>query len=395
MKKNIILLTAFCFLSCLLFFGTNISHAQDETELKNKIAEYEKNISDLQNQANSLNQQISLMDNQIQVNTLKISQTQIQIKTLESDIATLSGKIGRLEGSLNFLSGVLLQRVAETYKSGKTNGISLLLSSRNFSDFISKYRYLQVVQMHDRELLLSMEQTRTSYDEQKTLKEKIQSDLKKLNDQLVTQKKQLASQIESRKKLLIDTQGKESNYQKLLAEAKAQLAALSNFTDTKSKSKLSVQETQSPDGWYFSQRDERWADQRIGNSDETMMEVGCLISCTAMLSTFYGHRVTPAEIASDASHFFSNTAYMLYNNWLMPPGKTRIALKNRSDMDKEIEAGNPVIVHLTINSIDGHFVVLKKRDGDNYIMHDPWEGFDKKFSDFYNVNSIDQIYVYK
>lgn len=226
MKKNIIFLTAFCFFLFIFLFRVNISHAQDATDLQNKITEYEKNITDLQNQANSLTQQISLMDNQIKINTLKISQTQVQIKTLESDIATLSGKIGRLEGSLNFLSKVLLQRVAESYKSGKADGLTLLLSSRSFSGFISRYRYLQVVQMHDRELLLSMEQTRTSYDEQKALKEKIQAELKTLNDKLIVQKKDLASQIEGRKRLLADTKGKESNYQKLLADARAELEAI-------------------------------------------------------------------------------------------------------------------------------------------------------------------------
>lgn len=227
MKKNIILLTVFCFaLFIFLFSGINTPYAQDANELQRKIAEYEKNIADLQNQANSLTQQISLMDNQIKVNTLKISQTQVQIKTLESDIATLSGKIGRLEGSLNFLSKVLLQRVEETYKSGKADGLTLLLSSRSFADFISRYRYLQVVQMHDRQLLLSMEQTRTSYDEQKALKEKIQTELKILNDKLIVQKKDLASQIEGRKRLLADTKGKESNYQKLLADARSELEAI-------------------------------------------------------------------------------------------------------------------------------------------------------------------------
>jgi hypothetical protein len=32
----------------------------------------------------------------------------------------------------------------------------------------------------------------------------------------------------------------------------------------------------------------------------------------------------------------------------------------------------------------------EKKDG-QYIMHDPWEGYDKKFSDFYSLSQIQQI----
>lgn len=215
MKKVCIL---FLFFLCFITSWKNVL-AVDVDELNRRISEYQKQIETLQNQEKTLNQQISLMDNQMKIAALKISQTENQIGILESEIATLSGKIIRLDGSLNYLSKVLLSRVVETYKESKNSSWQLLFSSKSLSTFVANYRYLQTVQMHDRELLLSMEQTRTSYDEQKALKEKIQAKLEDLQKQLLVQQKQLVTQSADKKKLLADTRGKESEYQRLLAQA--------------------------------------------------------------------------------------------------------------------------------------------------------------------------------
>ncbi|MCL5090874.1 MAG: hypothetical protein M1514_02575 [Patescibacteria group bacterium] len=219
----------------LIFLFVPKAKAEEVDDLQKKILEYEAQVELLQKQADSLTQQISLMDNQIRVTALKISQTEVQIKNLEKEIEVLSEKIVRLDGSLNFLSRVLLSRVTQAYKQGKLNSLGVLLSSASFADFINRYRYLQAVQLHDREMLLTMEQTRTSYDEQKQLKEKMQADLAKLNKQLTTQKQQLAAQVADRKNLLEETKGKEANYQKLLASARAELEAIIGILEGKGK----------------------------------------------------------------------------------------------------------------------------------------------------------------
>jgi len=220
MKKILFLTFVAAFCLIFFFFGTGQKVLGDElTDLQNRIAEYQRQIEGLSKLERSLSQQIGLMDNQIKITIARISQTEAEIKILEKEIEALSGKIVRLNDSLDYLSKVLLSRVAENYKAAKTNPVNMLFSAKDFSDFISKYRYLQTVQLHDRQLLLSMEQTRISYDEQKQLKEKIQADLAQLNKQLQAQKQQLAVQMEDKKRLLEETKGKESEYQKLLAAA--------------------------------------------------------------------------------------------------------------------------------------------------------------------------------
>lgn len=191
-------------------------------KLQDIIVECQRVVDLLHLQITSLSQQISLMDNQIKITLLKISQTEVQMQALKKEIDALAGKIVRLDGSLNFLSKVLLSRVVETYKKGKIDPLILIISSKNFSEFLASYRYLQAVQRQDRQMLLAMEQTKTSYDEQKQLKEKIQADLTKLEKQLVGQKRDLAVQAEDKRKLLGETKGKEAEYQRILAAAQAE-----------------------------------------------------------------------------------------------------------------------------------------------------------------------------
>jgi peptidoglycan hydrolase CwlO-like protein len=199
---------------------------RSESELVQMSDDCESKIDQLKNQSKSLKSEISLMNSRIKLTSLKILQTEAQIKTLEGEIEQLSDKIVRLDGSLDSLSRVLLSRVAETYKRGRLDPVALFLSSKNFSDFVSQYRFLQAVQAHDREMLLAMEQTRTSYDEQKQLKEKKQAELQTLKTQLDNQKTLLARQKADKENLLIITQNSEGKYRSILDQVQREITAL-------------------------------------------------------------------------------------------------------------------------------------------------------------------------
>jgi hypothetical protein len=124
------------------------------------------------------------------------------------------------------------------------------------------------------------------------------------------------------------------------------------------------------------------------------MEVGCLISDLAMIKKKYGEDVTPLSIATNPSYFSLNTAYMK-SPWPAPSGHSyqRFGGYNQAAIDKEMSEGRPVIVHLRFGTADGHFIVLKSGSNGKYVMHDPWEGFDKNFTDFYRTGQITDFSV--
>ena len=170
----------------------------------------------------------------IVITTARIFATIKEIENLEKEIASLISKIGRLDISLDQLSEILAKRIAETYKKGKIDFLSLFLSSKNFSDFVSSYKYLKVTQLHDRSLMLQMETARTNFEDQKTLKEQKQEELeaaKKKNESLKTilaqQKKEKESLLKEGETRIKDIQ---SRINQAIAEQEAMLSVVRNAT---------------------------------------------------------------------------------------------------------------------------------------------------------------------
>ena len=235
MKKNLLWkFTAIFFVTLVFIFLVQKVFAISESECDNN---WEDHIDEcvslwggLRDQANqktvSLKTELVRINTSIAITTARIFQNAQEIKKLEGEIESLTDKIGQLDVSLNSLSEILAKRIAETYKKGKVDFVNLFLSSQNFADFISRFKYLKVVQLHDRSLMLQMETARTNFDDQKTLKEQKQQELevaKKKNESL---KITLDQQKKAKELLLKETQNSERRYQQLINQAIAEQIAI-------------------------------------------------------------------------------------------------------------------------------------------------------------------------
>ena len=211
-----------------LVLGENLcpQNACDQiTDLSAKIVCLEDVTAKCGKQRVDLTSQINYMDNQIKLTTSKITQTQLKIDQLEEEIAALSAKIDRLEESLGHLSEVLLVRIVETYKRGNTPTFHLLFSSGGFSDFLTRLKYIKIVQAHDKKLMFQMQETKDNYTDQRQVREEKKQEQENLRRQLEQQKATLAQQIKDKQTLLEVTRNDERRYQELLAAARAEQAA--------------------------------------------------------------------------------------------------------------------------------------------------------------------------
>lgn len=211
MKKIFILLSFI-----LVFFVPPLVFSQTLTEQyqakQREIEELERKIGELEKQEKTLSSQIVYMNNQIKLTSLKIAQT-------EEEIIFLSTKISRLEASLDTLAQALRKRIVATYKKGEIDLLSLFFSSAGFSEFVTRYKYLKVIQIHDKKLLLAMEETRTNYDEQK-------KEVEALKGKLEYQRKLLDKQRQEKEYLLEVTKADEKRFRQMLETARAEQAAI-------------------------------------------------------------------------------------------------------------------------------------------------------------------------
>ncbi|HZJ18618.1 MAG TPA: hypothetical protein VFD45_03315 [Patescibacteria group bacterium] len=195
-------------------------------ELQNKIDDLQKKVSDLQGQAKTLSSQISVMDNQIKLTEYRIESTREQLLSLAVDIDTADKKIDTLEKGLDQLSKVLLKRIVTTYEVGTAPSFQILLASNNVSNFFTRLNYLKLAQAHDRKLIYDTQQAKTDYSNQKDIFENEKIKVESLKKQLEDYTIQLDREKQGKQRLLEDTKGSEVNYQRLLAQARAEYEAI-------------------------------------------------------------------------------------------------------------------------------------------------------------------------
>ncbi len=185
-------------------------------ECQKLIGEYQGQITKLQGQANTLSNQIAQFNVQITLTSLKIKQT-------EEKIALLGGRIDQLEISLDDLTKAFSSRAVETYKLARSgNTMFFLLTSSNLNEIVSRFHYLQLVQEEDGNFLQRLQTAQVTYKSQKTDQEELQAELAK-------QKANLNSQKAAKASLLAATKNDEVKYQRLLAQARAELEAIQSI----------------------------------------------------------------------------------------------------------------------------------------------------------------------
>lgn len=198
----------------------------DQVHYDECIAFWEERRQEKSQEITTLKSELEKFDASIAITTAQIYKTINEIEKLEKEIATLTAKISSLDISLDELSEILVKRINETYKKGNVDILALLLSSKDFSEFISRYKYLKVIQLHDRKLMIQMETVRTNYADQKTTKEEKQTELEVAKKKLESQKIVLAQQKRDKERLLKETQNSQKLYGQLIARAKAELIAI-------------------------------------------------------------------------------------------------------------------------------------------------------------------------
>lgn len=369
----------------------------DDKQNQEKVTCLENKVNSLKRQTKTLSSQISIMDSQINLTQARIEANKREIQDLNLDIDTATKKIDKLSDSLKKIAEVLLNRIVATYKAGSVQPFEMLLTSRNASDLFARLNYLKIAQLHDRRLSDDVQQAKNDYVNQKDIFEAKKKKVENLKKQLEAYTNQLSQEKVNKQDLLTQTQGSEENYQRLLAQAQAQLAAFSNFTASRGGASILSGQTVCDDGWsgcYYNQRDSQWGNLALNNTQYTIASDGCLVTSMAMAYSHYGHRgVTPISINSNSDNFASYfPAYLKYIITADGATSTRVG----SVIDDTLSSGNPVVVGVSYDGgpIPDHFVLLISGSSGSYKMNDPFtpNGHNIPFTDHYSVGSIRQIH---
>lgn len=377
-KRIFFILTIIALLGVQLNVSVDAQACNNTSECNKLIEEYSGQITKLQGEANTLKNQISQFDAQIKLTTVKINQT-------ESQIALLGGRIDQLGISLDNVNQAFSKRAVETYKLSRfENEFSFVLSAKDIGESFSKLHYLEKIQNEDKKILDKLKGAKANYESEKVDQEELQKTLE-------GQKVKLNSQKLAKNALLTLTKNDEQKYQSLLAQAKAQLNAFRTFVTAQGGASILSNQTKC-DSWgcYYNQRDSQWGNMAMGGSSYSMAGYGCLATSVSMVASHYGKNIKPNELAANASAFVPATGYLY---WAFSQNGINVSITgaSKSIMDSELSAGRPVIAGLY--SGPQHFIVILKKEGDKYIMHDPFleNGANKSLTDKYSVSDISTL----
>jgi peptidoglycan hydrolase CwlO-like protein len=364
------------------------ANTQEVAQLNQQIAQYQAELNKAGADKKTLQAAIAALDLQRKKVQTQIAATQKQINTTQLQIAQLGAGIMTAQQSITASQAAIAGEMQTLAEADNEPMIIQLLSSNSLSQAWSDADATVEIQNALQDKVYALQSQEKTLADSKAASQQKNDALTVQQQSLASQQASLAQTTQSKTALLAETAAKESNYEKLLAQAQAELASFSTFAEKAGGSGLLANQT-SCDSWgcYYNQRDAAWGADALDGTQYQLKSDGCLITSMAMLLTHYGYRdVTPVTINSNPGNFAAYyPAYLLFTISVDGMTVTRIT----ATIDATLATGNPVVVGLKAYG-GTHYVVLVSGSKGSYLMRDPYipNGKDISFSAHYALKNI-------
>jgi hypothetical protein len=151
----------------------------------------------------------------------------------------------------------------------------------------------------------------------------------------------------------------------------------------------------------FAQGDPRWSGQCLGSTSDTLEDEGCTLTSVVMVLNYYGIKTDPGHLNRFlSSHFGYDKDGLLSFEQVTTYAPERIRLVYQgictyASLDRNLLAGHPVIIQVTLPDGGMHFVVVAGKQGYDYLVKDPAAYPDAGLIPLQQITSrIDREYIY-
>lgn len=209
--------------------------------LKEEIQKYQDQMSELEKQhrayENSINikrQEISNLKNQMELLDSSIKKTGLEAQTLELEVKKTDLEIANLQLEINLKEAEILSQkgnMADIIRAidnqeRKKSYLEILILKGNLGNFFKEVNELQVLEESLNEKLKTLSDFKSQLNEKKDNLSKRREQLDKLHQSLNTKNERLKIDKNVKNQILASTKGQETEFQKLLAEVKAEQAQI-------------------------------------------------------------------------------------------------------------------------------------------------------------------------
>lgn len=202
-------------------------HLQQQLdEIEAQIAQYQKELAQTKNQANTLANKIYQLKKQQEILQLQIEATTSKITAVAAQIYDIQNSIALQQQHLDKLKNEIGSLILLLWQHDQYSFFYYLVMSNSISDiFNSVNNYSEIIGGLQR-VTFDVSTTKAELEKQQADLEDQQSSMNNLLAVKALQQSQLTGSVNEQKNLLSITKGKESNYQKIVTDAKTEAAKI-------------------------------------------------------------------------------------------------------------------------------------------------------------------------
>ena len=226
---------------CTLFIAPHLASAdntvqavsQRQQELRDRLSSIESQIAEQQKLLDVAQNQHQTLQTQIDAFNAEIKRTQLRIQAINLTISQLSGNIDahtqtltKLSDKLSAEKESLAQILRQTQMLDDYSAVSVALSSQNVSEFFSDLDAFTSIKSLLADSFREIERTSVSTEAEKEMLQTRLAEQEQLRTVAQLAKQAVQAQENEKQKLLTQTKGIESNYQKLIATSQKTAAQI-------------------------------------------------------------------------------------------------------------------------------------------------------------------------
>ena len=160
---------------------------KDSNKLKSEIAELEKQNAPYQEKKAALQKQINATQKEIDL-------YQEQIDALDADIQKYQKEIDDINAEIDSNLAVFSERLVVLYTTGSFTSLEVLLSAKDFGEYLEKIQFTKALSDNDNRLLKSLSEDMSKVEEKKSVIDKNKEDIVDAQKAIQEKQKELDAQ---------------------------------------------------------------------------------------------------------------------------------------------------------------------------------------------------------
>lgn len=241
----IVLAGMFLTISVLPGYAASLNDLLREQEKKEKqMTQTQKKINQAKSQEKKVLSELNELDQDIERVENEIDNIQKQLSAAEKKLEITKAELAEAEERLDERTEVLNVRVKDIYMNGQIGYLEVLLSSRDFNEFLTRFEFLRRILEQDSELVKAIELEKKEIADKKDDMEVKVAEIQALKNRAESRQKTLQTRVASRSDLLENIRMSKEQYEAALNELEKDTERLNALIrELSKKNKSSVKGT--------------------------------------------------------------------------------------------------------------------------------------------------------